>query len=161
MMSTWRGAQTWPLVSKWRPLAVFAIFLLNIFPSAFLRFLTKLKYGSASDSFVSAAIKFLNPNFLNNVLVMAKDELETVLDLDTQAIRNMVGKLYLYHGEEDGWSPLKFRDNLLKEVPELKPNARIDSNDIPHAFVEFDGEQVGEIIGDWMKEIEKNEEKLQ
>ena len=73
---------------------------------------------------------------------------------------NQVGKLYLYHGEEDGWSPLKFRDNLLKEVPELKPNARIDSNDIPHAFVEFDGEQVGEIIGDWMKEIEKKEDML-
>ena len=130
---------------------------------------------------------------------MAKDELETVLDLDIQVIRNMVrtwpnfpqliqqlflyfdtetvsqkgemrrghweilytqcqicqvGKLHLYHGEDDGWSPLSYRDNLLREVPELGADARIDTNGIPHAFVEFDGVKVGEIVGDWIKEID-------
>eukprot|EP00090_Calanus_glacialis_P047447 TRINITY_DN9865_c0_g1_i2.p1 TRINITY_DN9865_c0_g1~~TRINITY_DN9865_c0_g1_i2.p1 ORF type:complete len:308 (-),score=58.99 TRINITY_DN9865_c0_g1_i2:101-1024(-) len=154
MISTSRGAQIWPLVSTWRPVAVFIVILLNIFPSAFLTFLTRLKYGTASNSFISAAVKFLNPNFLNNVLVMAKDELETVLDLDIQVIRNMVGKLHLYHGEDDGWSPLSYRDNLLREVPELGADARIDTNGIPHAFVEFDGVKVGEIVGDWIKEID-------
>jgi len=62
MMSTDRGVQTWPLVSTWRYFAVFIVFLLNMLPRSLLGFLTKQKYGEASDSFVSAAVKFLNPN---------------------------------------------------------------------------------------------------
>eukprot|EP00092_Neocalanus_flemingeri_P020609 GFUD01022331.1.p1 GENE.GFUD01022331.1~~GFUD01022331.1.p1 ORF type:complete len:309 (+),score=64.24 GFUD01022331.1:49-975(+) len=153
MMSTVRGRQTWPLVSTWRYLAVFIVFLLNILPSAFLRFITRQKYGQASDSFISAAVKFINPNFLNNVLVMAKDELENVLDLDVETIQKMVGKIHLYYGEDDGWSPLSYRENLLREVPDLDTDdARIDTNGISHAFVEDDGERVGNIVGDWIKE---------
>jgi len=153
MMKTTRGVQTWSLVTTWRPVAVGLVFLLNLLPRSFLTLLTRLRYASASESFIAAAVKFLNPNFLNNVLVMARDELETVLEVDMVTMKAMASKLYLYHGEDDGWSPLEFRDNLLRDVPELEDHARVDSQDIPHAFVEFHGEQVGQIVGDWIKEI--------
>ena len=100
-------------------------------------------------------MKLLNVCSLNNVLVMARDELETVLELDMMAMKAMASKLYLYHGQDDGWSPLEFRDNLLRDVPELEHHARVDSQDIPHAFVEFHGEQVGHIVGEWIREIRK------
>ena len=64
-----------------------------------------------------------------------------------------IGKLYFYYGEDDGWSPLSYRENLIKRVPEFdNDNNRVDTNGIPHAFVEEDGVNVGKIVGDWIKE---------
>ena len=101
---------------------------------------------------------------------LANDELDTVLELDVETIKKMVshlsyiillslieclqvGRLHLYYGENDWWSPLSYRENLLKEVPELgTDNARIDTTGMSHAFVVDDGESLGKIVGDWIKE---------
>ena len=66
-----------------------------------------------------------------------------------------VGKLHIYFGNNDGWSPLAYRDNLLQNIPEIaRGDAVIDTLDIPHAFVEFHSEVTANIVADWIKRLE-------
>ena len=81
------------------------------------------------------------------------------MDLDCDTIRDMVryylsnreciysvqvGKLHILFGEEDGWCPLSYRDNLLAS------KAITDTRAIPHAFVEEHSEICAEIVADWI-----------
>jgi len=90
MVSTVRGQQTLPWVTTFRLLAVVLMTLLSLLPDCLLRLLLKLRYRKASTTFVSSTLDFVNANHLNNCLMLARNELETVLDLDTDTIRNMV-----------------------------------------------------------------------
>ena len=106
----------------------------------------------------------------NNCLSLARNELETVLDLDCDTIKQMVrmlrvnteyihkvtttqiGKLHILFGADDGWSPLSYRDNLLRTVPDFPvSDAVIDTLEIPHAFVEFHSEATAGVVGEWIK----------
>ena len=63
-----------------------------------------------------------------------------------------IGKLHILFGKDDGWSPLTYRDNLLRTVPDFpETEAVIDSGNIPHAFVEFNSEVTATIVADWIK----------
>ena len=88
------------------------------------------------------------------------------MDLDCDTIKDMVrydwsnreciysvqvGKLHILFGEEDGWCPLSYRDNLLANVPDCPASKAItDTRAIPHAFVEEHSEICAEIVADWI-----------
>jgi len=84
---------------------------------------------------------------------MAKEELDTVLALDTNTIQLMAGRLRAYYGSNDSWCPLSTRDNLLKASDALfEEDAVIDELGIQHDFVLYSAKQLGEIIGKWTRE---------
>lgn len=155
MVTTDRGRQVLPWVTSFRLLAVAIMCVLSLIPDFLLRVLLKMRYSKASSKFVAATLDFVNSNHLNNCLMLAKNELETVLDLDADTIRAMIGKLHILFGKDDGWSPLTYRDNLLRTVPDFpETEAVIDSGNIPHAFVEFNSEVTATIVADWIKKKE-------
>lgn len=66
-----------------------------------------------------------------------------------------IGKLHIYFGQADGWSPLTYRDNLLRSVPDFPEfDAVVDKHDIPHAFVEFNSEITANVVADWINRRE-------
>ena len=67
-----------------------------------------------------------------------------------------IGKLHIYYGADDGWSPLQYRDNLLQAIPAFPADdAVVDDHDIPHAFVEFHSEIIANIVADWINTLDK------
>jgi len=151
MVSTVRGQQVLPWVTTLRLLAVIIMCLLSLIPDFLLSWIIRMRYSKASKTFLNSTLNFLNCNHLNNCLTLARNELETVLDLDTETIRNMIGKLHIYFGQADGWSPLTYRDNLLRSVPDFpESDAVVDKHDIPHAFVEFNSEITANVVADWI-----------
>jgi len=120
----------------------------------------KLRFRNrGSQTFLSSTRSFINANHLNNCMVLANNELETVLDLDVDTISDMIGKLHIYYGENDGWSPLEYRDNLLTSVPDFpEADAVVDDHDIPHAFVMFHSEITANIIADWINKLHQDQD---
>lgn len=154
MVSTVRGQQVLPWVSTFRMVALAAMVLISILPEFLINVILKSRYNRASSTFLSSTKNFINANHLNNCLVLANNELETVLDLDVDTIRAMIGKLHIYYGSDDGWSPLAYRDNLLKAVPQFpEADAVVDDHGIAHAFVEFHSEVTANIIADWINKL--------
>jgi len=158
MISTPQGAPTWSLCATWRrPLLLTLLTILNlVLPDALLRFVLSLSMPRSPDVFIRAAARWRNPNYLNNCLMMAKDELETVLDLDSQrldTLTSMGGRLRAYYGATDHWSPLSFRSQLLENLPSLKEEQlEVCDRGIAHAFVETSGTEVAQIVASWEKQ---------
>jgi len=90
MVTTVRGQQTLPWVTTFRLLALVLITVISFLPDFLLKTILKLRYRKASPTFLSSVLNFVNSNHLNNCLMLAKNELETVLDLDVDTIKQMV-----------------------------------------------------------------------
>ena len=77
-------------------------------------------------------------------MFLANTELQTVLDPDYNLIDELKNQLWFYYGANDHWVPLKYHENLIKNVPNV--NAEICSNNIPHAFVLSASHTMAEIV---------------
>jgi len=151
MMKTDRGKEVHLMTTHFRlPLIWTLTVLLAIIPKFVFRFLVRRYLSDSSDAIHKAVFSLANSNHVNNSLVMARDELEIVNDLDKEAIKNMVGKLRVYYGLTDGWCPLTFRDNLLQVEGMDESIAVVDSHGMEHAFVMRDGHKLGEVVAHWM-----------
>lgn len=154
MLETPGGRKVQPFTVFRLPVVLLLAIINILLPDWLLNFSLRRIYPKSSQLFLKAAAKFRNPNYLNNCLVMAKDEIETVHDLDVETIRKMVGRLHIYYGASDSWCPLEYRDRLLEAVPELRvENAKLCDRGIAHAFVEHSASEMAEIVADWMLEI--------
>jgi len=152
MRKTERGKEVHPYTSYLRLPAIWALTLiLAILPKFVFRFLVRKHLFDCPESIHKAVENLANSNHVNNSLVMAKDELEIINDLDRDTIKTMVGKLRVYYGLTDGWCPLTYRDNLLQVEGISESVAVVDSHGMEHAFVLRDGGKLGEIIAHWME----------
>jgi len=155
MISSPKGVPTWSLCTTWRrPMLLLLLTILNlILPDFLLRWILSVSMPQAPEVFVRAAARWRNPNYLNNCLMMAKDELETVLDLDSRrldTLRSLAGRLRAYYGADDHWSPLSFRSSLLEKLPSLgEDQLQVCDRGIAHAFVENSGTEVAQIVAGW------------
>jgi len=125
------------------------VWLLSCLPDVFLskmvRFWLQLKSTPyLTDPCLKATLDLLNPRVIQNILFLANTELQTVLDPDYNLIDELKNQLWFYYGANDHWVPLKYHENLIKNVPNV--NAEICSNNIPHAFVLSASHTMAEIV---------------
>ncbi|XP_023321164.1 lipid droplet-associated hydrolase isoform X2 [Eurytemora carolleeae] len=92
MVGTERGRQVYPLTTLLRiPCILILSLLYIILPKQILRTLLRRFLKDVPDSVLNTVHVLANPNYVNNCLVMAREELDTVLDLDTSTLKTMFG----------------------------------------------------------------------
>lgn len=81
---------------------------------------------------------------------MAKTEMETILELDKDWVRQESERLVLYYSRIDDWAPASHFEHVTSAVPEVE--AYLCPRDTPHAFVLDGGGPVfAEIVADWIR----------
>lgn len=111
----------------------FAVFLmLPLFAQTFLIYMYFLIF-SIPETFLGTALKYANPNVMERVFFLAKDEMKRVDKLDVEVLRENVHLLKLYYGTTDGWVPVKYYNEIKETVPGI--DAELDTRKIDHAFV--------------------------
>nr|XP_023023590.1 lipid droplet-associated hydrolase [Leptinotarsa decemlineata] len=86
--------------------------------------------------------ELINPSVLKRVFFLAFQEMEQVKDRNNDIIRRNISKLKFYYGENDGWTPPQFREQLKVDIP----NTDIEISNYNHAFVLKRSVEVGDIV---------------
>lgn len=105
---------------------------------------------SIPNHFIGTALKYSKPCVMEKVVFLAKDEMAKVRGLDREIVRENVGILKFYYGSRDGWVPVKYFEDLKRDIPNV--DATVDKNNIEHAFVLRSSVQMGAIVANWIME---------
>lgn len=103
---------------------------------------------------VDTTIHLIRPSILSKIFYLAFEEMDKVLDLDLETLKNNKNKLKLYYAIEDGWVCNEFYKRLINDHPDL--NVEICSRAMQHAFVLEHSEKAGEMVADWILNTSKN-----
>lgn len=104
-------------------------------------------YGSHS---VKPILQLIEPEVLKRVLLMGKEEMQQVREINHAMISKYGDKLWLYYGATDGWTPVRYYDRLKSKYPKLE--AQVCKRGFRHAFVLSHDKEVGHMVGDLINE---------
>ncbi|KAK7573811.1 hypothetical protein V9T40_011002 [Parthenolecanium corni] len=107
-------------------------------------------YGAAPNHVVEAGLKLVQPTILGNVFHLFKTELNQIKELDVATLNKHKKKLKFYYGTNDGWSPLIFYENLIKNIPDM--DAVVCQNGMSHAFSIRSAPVMAGLISQWIEE---------
>lgn len=99
-------------------------------------------------------MKYSRLTITDKVLYLADEEMRIVRDADLDTIRENKNLLKFYYGASDGWTPIKYCEELKAKVPGL--DATVDIYNISHAFVLRSSAQMGRIVAGWITEFKRN-----
>lgn len=120
----------------------------------FLRvFLLSIYFWVASipRHFLGTGLKYSRLTIMEKVLFLANEEMKRVVELDPDTLETLRSNhkiLKLYYGATDGWTPLKYCQELRAKIPEL--DLEIDARKFDHAFVIKSSEDVGLMVAEWI-----------
>lgn len=86
---------------------------------------------------------------MEKVVFLAKQEMDTVVNLDLEIVKENKNLITLYYGTTDGWVPVKYYEELKKQIPDV--DAILDTHGIAHAFVLKSSEEMAQIVGDLVR----------
>ncbi|PVV04000.1 hypothetical protein BB560_001498 [Smittium megazygosporum] len=118
----------------------FSIFLVSWF-AALLRF-------SVPSSLVAKVVK--SPTVLN-VLTMSVDEMDIILDLDTEFYADNGSKFIMYYGTTDGWVPLEYYHLMKKSNPKMQ--VHLCEKAISHSFIADGSFEIARFVGSWLNKM--------
>lgn len=98
---------------------------------------------------VGAVLELIEPHVLNKVFFLAHNEMKEVRELDHETIDKNITKLRLYYGATDGWTPLRYYEELKQKHRGIK--AEVCSRGYDHAFVLRNSIEVAVLVSDWLK----------
>jgi len=98
---------------------------------------------------LGSLIKASTPTILDKVWFMARDEMETVNEIDYDVIKQNLHRIKFYYGTTDGWVPKGAYRQLLEQFPGI--DAELCTQDLRHNFVVSHGPLVGRMVSDWIK----------
>lgn len=135
-------------------IAVWFYWLFSLLPQKIRIFIIYLYFMvlRIPNYFIGTALKYSKPRVVEKVIFLAIDEMNTVVDLDTDTIVENQDILKFYYGASDGWTPVEYCTQLQKRVPGI--DAQICNRGIAHAFVLRSGPEMGYIVADWIKEMQ-------
>ncbi|KAF2368339.1 Lipid droplet-associated hydrolase [Trinorchestia longiramus] len=133
-----RGQTLWPVLAYCRWLPPFMSSCLSILPNFIQEKFAGLFLFDGSGvpllpSVVASFVTNIRPDIVRNMLDLAHDELETVVNLDVEAVSRHKSKLVFYYGTSDLWCPLQYKEELVKRVPGVV--VYVCQRNISHAFV--------------------------
>lgn len=131
-------------------LAIFVYTLFVLLPKKFRIFIIYLYFTlfRIEKHFIGTALKYTQPHIVQKVLHLAVDEMEKVLELDVDLIKENLNVLKFYYGASDGWTPVQYYYDLKQKIPEV--DADLCQRGIAHAFVLRSGPEMGYMVGDWI-----------
>ncbi|KAI8379012.1 hypothetical protein BD560DRAFT_389287 [Blakeslea trispora] len=106
--------------------------LLFYLPPPLRQYLVELFTGQSDEGLQVTSHQLLHPTVLQNVLNMAKDEMEAVRGLDHDFYLEHLDKFIMYYSENDQWAPKDHHEYMTKHFPEGK--IHLCTEKIPHAF---------------------------
>ncbi|XP_017763157.1 PREDICTED: lipid droplet-associated hydrolase [Eufriesea mexicana] len=98
----------------------------------------------------NAILQLLNPDSLKRVIKMAKEEMEIIKERDDDIISKYANKLWFYYGNCDGWTPIKYYEDLKSKHPYI--NAKLCKHGYHHSFVLQYEKEMAKIVGDAINE---------
>lgn len=99
---------------------------------------------------IRAALYMFRPECVRAVVVMAKDEFETVQALDVDNIQANLKRVTFYYGATDPWCPASFCQDLKDIFPD--GDVRLCQNNFHHAFVLDNGKEMAALLAAWILE---------
>ncbi|XP_022130206.2 lipid droplet-associated hydrolase isoform X2 [Pieris rapae] len=99
-----------------------------------------LSWHSLPSHYYERISKVIEPNVMEKVLILAFDEMDTVTNLNKDAIKNIKHLTNVIYSKTDNWAPLAYIDDLKMYEPEI---CLIEMN-VSHAFVLKSSELVAE-----------------
>lgn len=108
-----------------------------------------LFYGVQANC-TGALLQMVHPVALKRIFLLAKQEMIVVKDLDDALISQHKGKLFLYYGSKDSWTPIRYYEDLRAKYPDV--NAQLCRRGFQHSFVLKDSVEMGKLIGDLISE---------
>ncbi|CAO3651359.1 unnamed protein product [Cunninghamella echinulata] len=107
---------------------------LTTFISAPIReFLTRIITGQQGHCLKVTSHDLLNRSVINNVLFMARQEMEQIKELDHDFYQTHVDKFIMYYSRVDEWAPLDHYEYMTEKFPNA--NIHLCTENIPHAFI--------------------------
>uniref|UniRef100_A0A1L8DBY4 Lipid droplet-associated hydrolase n=1 Tax=Nyssomyia neivai TaxID=330878 RepID=A0A1L8DBY4_9DIPT len=95
--------------------------------------------------------RFIHPEVVERSLVLAREEMTRVREVDTQVIENNKGILKFYYGTTDGWVPVSYYEDLCVKIPGI--DAELDNEEIAHAFVLKSSKVMALKVSGWIKDL--------
>ncbi|XP_050585303.1 lipid droplet-associated hydrolase [Bombus affinis] len=132
-------------------IAFFVIFVawtfqfLPHFLQIFFISITTLLKGIPSK-YNNAVLQLLNPHVLERIIKIAKEEMEIIKERDDDIISKYADKLWFYYGNCDGWTPVKYYEDLKSKHPDL--NAELCKHGYHHSFVLHYDKEMGKLVAD-------------
>lgn len=105
-------------------------------------------------TFLGTALKYSRMSITEKVLLLADEEMKQVRVADVATIQANRERIRFYYGASDGWTPLKYCEELRQRVPGL--DAIVDAEGISHAFVLRSSHRMGQIVGEWISQRKAN-----
>lgn len=106
-------------------------------------------FSSIPKTFMGTIIQYIRPTVMEKVVFLAKQEMDTVVNLDLEAIKDNKDLLTLYYGTTDGWVPIKYYEELKKQIPDI--DAVLDDRKTEHAFVLKSSEPMAKIVEEMIR----------
>lgn len=92
----------------------------------------------------------INPDSLRRIIKLAEEEMEIIKDRNDDIISKYGNKLWFYYGNCDGWTPIKYYEDLKSKHPYI--NAELCKHGIHHCFVLQYEKEMAKIVGDAINE---------
>lgn len=105
--------------------------------------------ASIPKQFIGTTLSYLRPTVMEKVVFLAKQEMDRVVDLDIETVKENKDLLQLYYGATDGWVPVSYYEDIKKRVPDI--DAVLDDHKIEHAFVLKSSELMAKIVGEMVQ----------
>ncbi len=105
---------------------------------------------NTSDSAVQATKRLANPPTIRNVVYMANQEMQNVLDADYDLIHKYLDQLMFYYGNHDHWTPVEYYEEMKAKFP--AGDIHLCKEGFDHAFVldVHQARKVGSIVWEWL-----------
>ncbi|KOC65125.1 UPF0554 protein C2orf43 like protein [Habropoda laboriosa] len=100
--------------------------------------------------YTKSMLQILNPHSINRILKLADEEMRLVKERDDAIISKYSEKLWFYYGNCDGWTPVKYYNDMKSKHPYI--NAELCKHGYDHSFVFQYDKEMGKIVGDIINE---------
>ncbi|KAI8438803.1 hypothetical protein MSG28_011176, partial [Choristoneura fumiferana] len=131
------------IVRRFHTITILLFTLVHILPEFLKQFLIAiyLKFNSLPPHYSERILKYLRPKIGEKVLYLAYDEMDRVVELNTEALENIKHLTNVIYSDRDGWAPLSYMDDLKQFQPEMN----MKQVSIDHAFVLKYSEEIAEM----------------
>ena len=96
-----------------------------------------------------ATLNLCDPKCVWNSLNLAHQEMQEVVDLDSELLKRTVDKQVFYYGASDHWCPVEYHHDMVKRFPSA--NIHLCEKNCKHAFVLEESEVMADWLWKWVK----------
>jgi pimeloyl-ACP methyl ester carboxylesterase len=128
--------------------AYFSTFLSNEFKVKLIRWY--MKGSNIPECVYKATLDLFEPSVVRASMRLAKDEMEKVVDINSEAVLANQDKLIFYYGVTDQWCPVSYYQDTKNRFPEVE--AWLCEDGFEHAFILKSSREMAAKVSGWLQE---------